>query len=219
MSEFNTKKIYTTAPGVAIWPKLIEPETKFNPDGTYVTRLRHDEATEQKFMEWLTEQYDEAYPYTCKLEKKAKLKQGPKPWTAEQVKDEEGVYHETGRQLFTFKMNATGKTKDGKVYTQRPVIFDANGNKIKDVAALKIGGGSIFRVAFTIRPFFTALVGAGISLKLKSVQIVKLVTYGERSAEEYGFGKVEGGFAQDTSEDAPEAPQAPLVEGDGSEDF
>ena len=49
----------------------------------------------------------------------------------------------------------------------------------------------------------------GLSLYLDAVQIIKLNTYGERSASDYGFGAEEGGF---TSEDTDETASPNVAE-------
>jgi len=50
------------------------------------------------------------------------------------------------------------------------------------------------KVSAELMPWYTAMAGAGVSLRLRAVQITELVEGGAGSAEGYGFDKVEGGF-------------------------
>jgi hypothetical protein len=70
-------------------------------------------------------------------------------------------------------------------------LFDAKGKPLsKDI---KIGGGSKMKVSYEILPYYTAIAGAGISLRLKAVQVIDLVEYSSGgSGESYGFGKEDG---------------------------
>lgn len=219
MSEFDSKKIHTSPVGVSVWPKLVEPEVKFNPEGVFTVRLRFNEADEAAMVEQLTSLYDQAYAENCKTEKKAKLKKADFPWKAEVTKDEEGIETETGHLLFTYKMAASGKNKQGKPYTQKPGIFDGQGASMNGIDGLNIGGGSEMRVAFSVRAFYTAVIGSGISLKLKSAQITKLVSYGERSASDYGFGAVEGAYSSKPVESSADTDAPAAAEGDADSDF
>lgn len=221
-TELDVKKIYTTAIGTAVWPKLIEPEVKFNPDGVFTTRQRFQPEDEAQLIEELTALYEQAYIDNCKEQKKTKLKKSDLPWKPEVTKDEEGNETETGRMLFTFKMNHKGKNKQGKVYTQKPGIFDGQGASLNGVADLNIGGGSELIVAYTVRGFYTATIGSGISLKLKSVQIAKLVSFGERTASDYGFKPIAGAYSsapKATAQQEDEAEASGEATSDESEDF
>ena len=55
-----------------------------------------------------------------------------------------------------------------------------------------IWGGTEAKVAYQIIPYFVGSIGAGVSLRLKAVQILSLVT-GEGNASSFGF-KEEQGF-------------------------
>lgn len=100
------------------------------------------------------------------------------PYTREQVDDEA-----TGAIIFSFKMNATGKTKAGEVFTRQPAIFDAAGQPAK---GLRIGGGSTIRVSYELNPFYVPANGAGVSLRLYAVQVIELVEFGG-NAGYFGF--------------------------------
>ena len=108
---------------------------------------------------------------------------------------------EDGSFVFSFKMTASGKrTKDGSTWTASPAIFDAQG---KPAVALRIGGGSALVISFEFYRFYTALIGAGVSLRMAAVQVLELVEWGRRDAEGFGFAQEEG-FSVETTEAAEE---------------
>lgn len=120
---------------------------------------------------------------------------------------EEG--EETGRMIIRFKQVAVlsgVSKKTGKPYEieKKIALYDANGNKIK--TQLRIGEGSRISVSFHPNAYFMekdAEFGVSFS-RMVGVQIVELVEYegGEMSAEDAGFGTVEGGYvAPDDDED------------------
>jgi len=200
---FDSKKVYTTPSGTAVFPKLIKPDTKFNKEGVYSVRLKFDAPVVQdKFVADMTALYDAAYAELQIEKKKKNLKKATTPWKPEVeiIKDEEGNVIEekpTGYLLFNFKLKATIKLKSGETIHPKPNLFDGKGQAIKVYEGFAIGGGSRIKVAFTVRPFFTDSVGAGISFQIKGVQVITLVEPGGISASACGFGSEEGGFVPD----------------------
>jgi hypothetical protein len=86
--------------------------------------------------------------------------------------DEDG--DETGRIIVgPFKMRAKGTTKDGREWARQCPVFDGAGKPI-DTENVPIWGGSIVDVCFYIDEFYTAGLGAGVSLKLEAVQVLEL---------------------------------------------
>ncbi len=189
------RESFTTPKGIASWPQLNEPDTKFDPNGAYTVKMRYEKA--DPLVIALIANLDRAHSDSVAafaLEKKQpKIKQADKPFKDEL--DDDG--NETGFIRVNFKLAAKVERKDGTFYEQRPVIYDSQGTPSKAL----IYGGSTLKVAFEIIPFFTTLVGAGISLRLKAVQIIELRTKGDRSAESFGFGK-EDGYAETLAETA-----------------
>ena len=88
----------TTPTGVAKYPWLLKPDTKFNADGEYkVTLVLDKEEAEpviEKIESVLTEHLEE-----LKMSGKKKVKQGPLPYSDEE--DDEG--NPTGNVEFKFK--------------------------------------------------------------------------------------------------------------------
>lgn len=191
---------YTTPSGIAIWPRLNEPDTKFNKDGVYhvVLRLKAEKAEEMKdmMMEMLSDHIDK-----IKEQKKGKIKVADLP-----IKD---VYDDndnpTGEVEIKFKMNAIGNN-GGDRWEQRPALFDSKGRPMSE----NIGSGSKIRVGSEIIPYYSAAIGAGISLRLKAVQVIELVEYSSgggfdawKFSEEDGF--VTEGVVTTSSEEASES--------------
>lgn len=186
-----------TPAGIAVYPHLNAPDTKFNPDGDYRTGLRLAKADAQALLDKLTEIAEAGYQEACKEQKKPKLKRADLPIKDET--DEDG--NETGFVVINFKAKAKLKDRSGKVFDKKIGLFDAKGKAV-DPAKNAIWGGSKIKVAFDAVPFYVPALGAGLSLRLKGVQILELVSGGAGSAESLGFQK-EDGF--EVSEEAPVA--------------
>jgi hypothetical protein len=155
----------------------------------------------------------------------------------------------TGDIEMKFTLPASGEVKNGKnagkKYTQRPAIFDAKGQPVVSgfsfkmdtvLSSLKkagpeIWGGSEGRVTFEVgvdadgNPgyFIPGTAAAGLSLRLKAAQVIKLVSGSARDASDYGFGEEEGyayeGGAE-TSESSDEDTGLPVdTSSDDNADF
>ena len=153
------------ARGLAVFPHLNEPDTKFNEDGVYQTQLQLDAEAGEKLIAVLEKIRDDAYKAECKEKKKPKLKKADLPFTEEV--DEEGEL--TGNILFRFKMPA--KTKRG--LEQRPVLVDS---KVQPMTE-NIGSGSQLLIEFEPYTWFVPALGVGMTLRLRGVQVLELVEY------------------------------------------
>lgn len=180
---------YTTPAGIAQYPYLTKPDTKFNPDGEYKCKLEISADQAQDIVTFLDEQHEAAVVKAKKDPKNAgkKIKEGNQPYE---------VNEETGKVTVSFKLKAKVTPKVGEPFEQRPAIFDAKGKPMQEA---KIGGGSKMKIAYEAVPYYTAIAGAGVSLRLKAVQVIDLVEFsGGASADAYGFGEEEGYEAEDT---------------------
>src|SRR5699024_3019131 len=101
--------------------------------------------------------------------------------------------------------------RKGRRWNRKPQFFDAKGKPMLKVP--DIWGGTVGKVSFSFVTdgYFIPGTGAcGISLQLEAVQIIDLVSAGQRSADDYGFGEEEGyehddeAFKADASEDEDE---------------
>ena len=171
-----------TPEGRAVYPHLNEPDTEFDKEGNYSTKLAIATEHVGELLEQLEEFAEASYKEQCKEQKKPKLKRHDNPWDEEFDRDGQA----TGNMLFKFKMRA--KTRQGS--DLRPVIVDAKKNPMND----QIGSGSKMRVAFEARSWFVPSLGAGVSLRLRGVQVIDLVEWSAgASASSLGFGE-ESGF-------------------------
>lgn len=200
MAEKQRFQKYVSPKGVAVYPWLTTPDTKFNADGEYRVKLRLAASEAEGLMKLIDTEFDKNLK-AVKDEMKSDLKKlkkvkpcADKPYSP--AEDEEG--NETGEVEFNFKMKAIVRPKDKDPFEQSPRLFDAKGKPLADV---NIGGGSEIKIAFNIVPFYTVQLGAGVSLRLLAVQVIKLVEYTGASAESYGFGEEEGYEFEDDSDD------------------
>lgn len=172
--------------GVAVYPKLNEPETRFDPDGVYECRLRLNEEDAKPFVSQLEKIHKEAYDYNCKAQKKKTLKTADLP-VKPVVDDDTG--EETGEVEIKFKLNAKVTTKSGKSWEQRPKLFDSKNQPLQE----RIGGGSVVRIQTEVRPWFVPTLGVGITLRIGAVQVQELKqSMGGDTGSDFGFGEVEG---------------------------
>lgn len=192
-------KTYTSPKGAASYPWLNRPDTKFNPAGTYTTRLIIPALEAQEFITFLDTQFEEATAnsiqeaYKVALVKapklsfetfKAKAKLNDKPYKF--VTDDTG--EETGDIIVNFKSNASFTDKKTGKLVQLPVrLFDSVGAPTKVI----IGGGSTIKVAFQVVPYAMAQ-GMGISLRIQAVQVLAVNTFGGSTGDAFGFGQEEG---------------------------
>lgn len=175
------KPRYTTPAGIAVYPYLSKPDTKFNPDGDYKVNLDVPNEEAGKLIAFLDEQHQASVDKAKEENKGKRVKEGEIPYL---VSEDRGV------TTFKFKLKAKGKTKAGEEFTQKPALFDSKGTPLTDVS---VGGGSKLKVSFELVPYYTAIAGAGISLRLKAVQVLELKEYtGGGNAGAYGFGEEEG---------------------------
>jgi hypothetical protein len=201
MNFLYVDKLRLTTPKATLkYPKLIEPETKFSPEGHYkVTAvIPADEA------DYMSAQLDALYEAH-----KASLKAQAPGQKFKAVDPSFGYEDIDGKPCFTIsvKMKAKGMDRDGRAWSAAPALFDASGAPVKDRDALRgMWSGTTGRVSFEACPFYQPAIGAGITLRLKAVQILDLVESGG-SANSFGFQE-EAGWASGETQT--------VVEGDAS---
>lgn len=180
---------YVTPIGVAQYPYLTKPDTKFNPDGDYKVNLEIDSKDAQDLMSLLDEQLAASVEKAKEENKGKKIKEGDAPYS---------INEETGKVTFKFKLKAKVTTKSGESFDQKVAIFDAKGKPL--VETPNIGGGSKMKVSFEVVPFYTALVGASVSLRVRAVQIIELHEFsGGAGAGAFGFGEEDGYEAEESA--------------------
>lgn len=183
-----------TPAGNAIWPKLTKPDTKFNAEGEYTTKLAIPCEEAQELIAELDKAYEQSQEIAKERNPGKKIKQAAKPYTLEE--DDQG--NETGNIILSFKCKAKLTDKQGNSFPNAPKLFDSKNKEFpKDQ---DIWGGSTLRIAFNPVPYYTAMVGAGVSLRLKAVQVINLVSGGGGgNGASYGFGEEDGYVAPEAT--------------------
>jgi hypothetical protein len=195
------KTLITTPRGVASWPRLNTPDTKFDARGKYSAklRLRADDPEVQAFVAKLTALRDDFLAETVadlKANKKAALALELKPGEIIKVERDQETGDETGYLIFMGSMYASGERKDGSAWTQKPSIFSAKGVKLANPPV--ISGGSELKLSVEVEPFINQTSKlAVLSVRLKAVQVIKLSSGGERSFSDLGFAAEEGDDIED----------------------
>lgn len=190
-----------TPRGVAVFPSLNAPDTKFKPEGEYAVRLAFDpnDADVQQLVAELERRQELGWQEALSELDAAARKKFEKTYTkapvfTEEV-DKEG--DETGRILINFKMKAGGTSKKTqKKWEQKPTILDAKGVQMKNPP--DIYGGSILRIGFetTCGPVPSSKLFY-ISCRLMLVKVIDLVSRGGYSADAFGLGDEEDGYEAD----------------------
>lgn len=150
---------FVTPKGRAVYPSLVRPDTRYNEEGVYKTGLEMSEKDAEKFVEDLKACYTEEFGAKKLASAKLPFKK-----------------NDDGSIVFNFKSK------------NAPKIFDAKGNPIKDASDLRVGGGSVIKVAGAMKAY-NAGGSTGVTCYLNSVQIIDLVEYNGSP-----FGAEEGGF-------------------------
>ncbi|MCS5594362.1 MAG: DUF2815 family protein [Porticoccaceae bacterium] len=174
--------------GKAMWAKVFEPDTKFNPLGDYSINLQMPEANSGKMCEQLESLIQETFNKAVK--EKPPLKN---TLTTQDIVTQ--VYDRdtgdpTGDVEFKFKLKAKVQRRDGDYYEQQPAVLDSKKNPMGKGSL--IGNGSRVKVAFEPIPYvMQSTKKVGVSLRLKAVQVLDLVEYGNAATsvfdEEDGF--------------------------------
>lgn len=217
---------FTTPVGIAKFPHLNTPDTRFNANGDYKADLRIKTEAATDFITYLEEIRDK---FIEAREKGAKETVTVADVYAVEF-DDQG--EETGYVVIKTKLNATGEDKNtGEKWVNEPKLFDADGNPIPK--SVKIWSGSKLIVAGTVNTYaFTkeknkktgvTTVEVGVSLKCRGVQVIELVSAAGQTAESFGFKKQTGGYKApaaaagigDNDAGDSDADSAPVDGGDG----
>lgn len=182
-------KHLTKPKGTAVWPRLTEPDTKFNSAGVYSAKIHVSEKDFKVFDTKVREIY-EAYHAT--VEKETGKKHGESEGYPCRI-TKEGDYEIYAKQV-------AKKLTEGGLLEFSVALFDSKGSKIDDKP--NVGSGSILRlsvepVCWAMNQKGTGLV-TGISLRLKAAQIIQLKEFG--GGEGFGFDDEGDGFVSETFE-------------------
>ncbi len=182
---------YNTPQGIARYPHLNKPDTRFDDEGVYKCDLivPADAPETLELIEYLEGIRDEKFD---ELDAK-KQKTYSKADVCEVELDDAG--DETGNVIFKTKLNAVGHSKKtGESWDNEPKLFDSFGRPV-DREEIQVWSGSKLIIAGKVMPYaMGSTKSVGVSLKCEGVQIIELVSGGGATAESFGFGSHEGGF-------------------------
>lgn len=172
--------VFTTPKGIAQYPWLSKPDTKFNEEGEYKVNLSLSKEDAAPIIQQINQVFAENVKEETKKNKGKDIKTANPPYSEEL--DDDGK--PTGNIIMKFKSKAAYK----------PAIFDAKGNVMIES---NIWGGSEVRVNGSMAPYFTSMIGAGVALRLRAVQVIQYVE-GGTGPERFGFEE-EVGFEQEAA--------------------
>ena len=179
----SKEEAIVTPIGVAQYPWVNTPSTKFVPEGEYFCNLVLTKEEGDVIVKKVKEIQDRVV-----AEKKEELGKDVKvfdlPLTLE-------------GDSYTLKSKlkpVNGKSKDGTEYTRSIGLFDSKGSPWKKETIIR--GGSKVRLNVRPKSWFSPLLGVGVSLELLAVQVIELSdgSLSEQAAESFGFTEVEGGY-------------------------
>jgi hypothetical protein len=172
--------------GVSKYAWLTKPDTKFDKDGHFKVNLVVSAEEAQPLIQQIDAEMKKSAEIAKDKNKKA-VKMANPPYETET--DDTGA--ETGNIEFKFKRKAQIIASDGKVIPFKVAIFDSSGTPMTDT---NVWSGSKMKVSAELVHWYTAMAGAGVSLRLRAVQITELVEGGSDNASGYGFDKVDNGY-------------------------
>ena len=174
-------QILTTPKGTAVYPRIAEPDTKFNTDGVYHCKLHVGEDDFNLFSKTVTEIVEKEYAAECAIKGKKLTRATTSPIRI----TADGDYELYAKQV------AQRQTAKGLLEFTVPV-FDASGTRLGK--APNVGSGSTLKLSTEVYTWFTPTQGFGYTLRLKAVQVIDLVEYAGGGSV---FGKEDGSFIND----------------------
>jgi hypothetical protein len=190
---------FTTPKGIAAYPWLSRPDTKFSEEGDYKVNLILSKEDAKPIIEQINGVFAENVKEETKKNKGKEIKTANPPYMDEL--NDEGK--PTGNIIIKFKSKAA----------YPPALFDSKGNVMLES---NIWAGSTIRVNGSIAPYYTSMIGAGVAIRLRAVQVIQYVE-GSANPERFGFVEEEAGFVQEAPKaestfEEPEAVATPEVE-------
>ena len=194
-------KRYSTPPGIAVFPRLANPDTKYNELGTYKADLALDADADstQPFMAAMLADYKE---HTGKAHPKNPDKGNRDAFYYTET-DDEGEY--TGRIVLKLRVSNKLVKKTGKVWERKPRQFDAFLKPIE----VNPWGGSKMIVSFEVYAWSGKDNSKGFSLQPIGVQIIDLISGEGPDASDMGFSAQEGYASPDLGDSMVPMMEAP----------
>ena len=187
MAKNNNVKVVSPV-GVSQYAWLTTPDTRFDETGHYKTNLIINAKEAQSLKAQIDAEIKKSVALAKEKAKGKAIKEAPRPYEDELIDGKK-----SGNVIFKFKTKAKIIAKDGKVIPNRVALFDSAGKPMIDA---NVWSGSEMKVSAELIPYYTAMAGAGVSMRLRACQIVKLVEGGSSNAKGYGFESVKDGYEQ-----------------------
>ena len=182
------KQTYTklvTPVGVSQFAWLNKPDTKFDENGHYKVNLILDGNSAKPLIKSINDENKKAVEMAKEKSKGKNIKTANTPFEEEYADGKP-----TGNIIFKFKAKAKIIMKNGDVIDNKVPIFDSKGTPMTN----QVWSGSEMKVSADMIPYYTAMAGAGVSLRLKAVQITKLVEGSGANSSAHGFSEVKDGY-------------------------
>tara|TARA_B100001059_G_scaffold156962_1_gene156508 strand:- start:19173 stop:19766 length:594 start_codon:yes stop_codon:yes gene_type:complete len=171
----DEKKIHTTPVGVANYPYIFTADTQFEKAGVFSVKLILSDS--------------EAKPFVKVYEETLKARQQKENTDKRSAHNQYKVLKDGGIE-FKFKLKQKVTMRDGTDFEQRPKILNAD----KTVAEEQpVYSGSKMKIAFQAVSWHNNLQGVGVSLRLKAVQLIEVVSEkpksnGDKKSSDYDYG-------------------------------
>lgn len=177
--------------GIARYPWLNKPDTKFEAEGVYKVDLEITADVAEPLIRSFTDMRAQAMKEAVKTLKGKKAKEADLPISPKLDAD---TGEETGTFILKAKMKASGVTKAGKAWSRAVPIFDAKGRP----ANPSIYGGSEIILGLAPKSWANPKGECSVTCYLEGVQVIKLSQgSGGASASALGFGVVDDGYAEE----------------------
>ena len=161
-------KYPVTPKGEFKWPHIMVADTTYKAEGQFHIKVLLTGSDAEDMQEIVDNAHNE-WKERCR-QKSAKKWQEYMPYKVSL--DEEGM--EEGTE-FHFKLKASGtNSRTGQTFTQRVVVVGPKNEPLP--STIKVGNGSVGRVAYEIAPYEHGP-SLGVQLRLRMVQVLKLVEY------------------------------------------
>lgn len=172
-------KKFKSPVGIAAYPWLNVPDTRYDADGVYQVNLIVDKK-DAMIMQNVVKEVGNGGRRS--------------PVGPEYIKDENGDKNKTGKYSVKFKLKAKVNTKKGDSWEQAPIIYDSEGSRAPNA---KIGAGSKIQVSYEAIPYDQG--EGGVTFRLKGVRILDLVEYQGSGETEDWSNEPKGSFVSSSS--------------------
>lgn len=178
------------------WVSILKPDTKYNADGDYKIKVRIPR--DAKGLDKLLETIEKA-----RADAKAEFVKQPKN-KGKRVKEADLPFYEdedTGEVVMSFKSKASYIDKKTEQRKTRVIPIFGGAGRLKPDEVPNFGEGSEVRIAFQASGFCNAALGAGVSLRLESIKLIKPVEFTGGGANPFGDDDDDEGYVPDRSDD------------------